>query len=471
MKIPITGQTYQTRSRNVNYQEAINCYLEEDPTSGTVMYGTPGLTLFATVGGGPIRGMRVHNGSLYVVSGGKLYEIAPGGGSVILGSLSTETGPVSMTNNINELVIADGVKGYAYNTSTLTYTSDIAVSDADYPNGSFVEFVDGYIIVDDPDNDGRFYVSNSYNALVWDTNDFATAERDPDKLKAIIVNHRNIYLIGEKTTEVWYNSGNASFPFEPIPGSFLETGIVAPYSAAKVDEVTVWLSANEKGHGEVIAVSGNQKKRISNFAIEQEINSYSVISDAEAFAYQQAGHTFYVITFPTADRTWVYDFTTNAWHRRKSYGIGRSRVSCSAYFNGKVMVGDYDSGKIYYYDLDTYTENGETIERVRTTQKMEAESDNPLVWRSLKLNMETGVGDATTTDPLVMLSWSDDGGHTWSNEHFRSLGAQGEYYKDVIYRNLGRSNSRIYRIKVTDPVKFVLLGGYAEADPAIRSYA
>jgi hypothetical protein len=72
------------------------------------------------------------------------------------------------------------------------------------------------------------------------------------------------------------------------------------------------------------------------------------------------------------------------------------------------------------------------------------------------------------TDPRVMLRWSDDGGHTWSNEHWASMGKIGEYGKRVIWRRLGMTTKlrdRVYEISGSDPVKIAIMGAELSATP------
>jgi hypothetical protein len=68
---------------------------------------------------------------------------------------------------------------------------------------------------------------------------------------------------------------------------------------------------------------------------------------------------------------------------------------------------------------------------------------------------------ATAIDPQVMLRWSDDGGHTWSNEHWRSMGKTGAYGTRVLWRRLGMTlklRDRVYEVSGTDQTKIAIMG-------------
>jgi hypothetical protein len=132
--------------------------------------------------------------------------------------------------------------------------------------------------------------------------DFASAEGAPDLLISLIVDHREVWLFGETSTEVFFNSGNADFPLERIQGAFIQQGCAAKNTPARFGGSVVWLTANEQGQGMVVKAQGYQPVRISTHAVEYAINQYASIDDAIGFSYQCEGHSFYVLTFPTAQR-------------------------------------------------------------------------------------------------------------------------------------------------------------------------
>lgn len=209
-------------------------------------------------------------------------------------------------------------------------------------------------------------------------------------------------------------------------------------------------------------------QRISTHVIEQKISSYAAPENATAFGYEWNGHFFYVLNFTEA--TWVYDLSTGVWHERAYTNSGtleRHRAEAHAYDSGNDshVVGDYESGEIYKFDDSTYDDDGDVITRLRTCPHISSTLEQ-IVCDKLQLDMETGVGlvSGQGSDPQVMLDWSDDGGHTWSDEAWTSAGGQaggiGEYSTRVIWRRLGRFRDRIFRFKITDPVKVVLIDAW-----------
>ena len=481
MKIPFTGQTSKAYSRSVNGQETVNWYPAKtgDGKHELVLYPTPGLKSFASIGTGPFRGAIETSSGTFIVTGNEVYKLVDPTGGVLVGTIGTTTGHVSMAFNPTTLVIVDGSEGYYVTLATAAAVTQITTTNFPGNGGmggaslapTHIVFVDGYFLVNDPGFAGRFQVSPSYftGTEAWDNSLFATAERSPDILKAISVNHRTVYLHGANTTEPWYNSGSSPMPFTPIASALLEVGMEAAFSVTKHEQQTVWLAkSGSEGGIQVIAATGPQVTVISTPDLEYQFSTYTITSDAEGWCYQQSGHAFYVLTFPTQDITWVYDFSVGAWHNRASYGLGRWRATKHAMLNNKHIVGDYNSGAVYTLDHDTYTDNGDPIVRTRITQHIHDDNDGWLFFSKVYLEFEHGVGDNTTTNPLVSLQWSDDHGNTWANELFRSLGAIGNYKTCAYFNQLGRSKDRVFKIIVSDPVKAVFLGGYAEVRSSER---
>jgi hypothetical protein len=242
----------------------------------------------------------------------------------------------------------------------------------------------------------------------------------------------------------------------------MHIGCGAAASLVSMPEGIAWLDNFYR----VVLCAGYAPAQISTPAIEYAFQGYATKSDAIAYSYKQEGHTFYVITFPTESRTWAYDLTTGFWHTRVSgTGSGRHRGNCFAYFNGKNLVGDWQNGNIYELDLDTYTDvGGAYIVAKRACQAIHS-GKNRMFHHVLELDMETGVGLVTGhgSDPQVCLDWSNDGGHTWSNEHWTTMGAIGTYTTRARWSKLGSARQRVYRVTIDDPVKRVIIGAYLDA--------
>jgi hypothetical protein len=405
MKTPLLGASYVARSVNAADNRMVNLFPEVVPEGGKEkgwLQRAPGMSLRTRIGTGPIRGLWAFGEFLYAVSGTKLYRLTTAFSALELGDVSG-TGPVSVTDNGTQMFIAAGGAGYVYNATTNVFAQ---VTDPDFPGALQVDYLDGYFVFIEP-NSQRVWVTELLDGLSVDPLDFASAEGNPDGLVALIVDHREVWLFGTQSVEVWVNSGNVDFPLERLNGAFNEVGCAATFSVAKLDNGVFWLGADDRGRGIVYRANGYTAVRISTHAVEWHIQSYGDISDAIAYSYQQDGHTFYVLTFPSADRTWVYDVATNAWHERAGFENGvlyRHRSNCQTAFNSEVLVGDYEDGRIYALDLDTYEDDDQPQKWLRSWRALPtgANTLNRTAQHQLQLDCEAGVG-LNGIDTMVVL--------------------------------------------------------------------
>jgi len=473
MKTPILGSSYVARSVNAADSRMVNLFPEIVPEGGkepAFLNRAPGLRLLATVGSGPIRGLWTYGGSAYVVSGIKLYKIDANYTATFLGLVSG-AGPVSMADNGTQLFIACNGPSYIYNASTNVF---VQISDPDFPGAVCVAYLDGYFVFNEP-NSQKVWVTSLLDGSAVDPLDFASVEGSPDNLVSLIVDHREVWLFGTNSVEVWYDAGNADFPLARLQGAFNEIGCAAAYSVAKLDNALFWLGSDARGSGIVYRANGYTGQRVSTHAVEFAIQNYGDISDAVGYTYQQEGHAFYVLIFPSANTTWVYDVSTQAWHERAGFSNGsftRHRSNCQLNFNNEIIVGDYENGNLYAFDLNVYADNGAVQKFLRSWRALPPGQNNlkRTAQHSLQLDCESGVGLVTGQgeDPQVSLRWSDDGGHTWSNYHTKSIGKIGEYGRRVFWRRLGMTTKlrdRVYEISGTDPTKMVIMGAELILDP------
>ena len=499
MKTPILGSTYVARSVNAADARMVNLFPEIIPEGGkepAFLQRTPGLRLLTTVGTGPIRGEWAYGNYGYVVSGSELYKIDNEYNATLLGSVFG-SGPVSMADNGTQLFIAANGPSYIYNNKTNVFGQ---INDPDFPGAITVGYLDGYFVFNEP-NSQKIWVTSLLDGTSIDPLDFASAEGSPDGVVGIIVDHREVWVFGTNSVEVWYDTGATDFPLQRIQGAFNEIGCAATYSIAKMDNGLFWLGKDARGQGIVYRANGYTGTRISTHAVEWHIQQYDGLENTIGYTYQQDGHSFYVLVFPSANTTWVYDVATQVWHERAGWNNGkftRHRGNCQMFFNNQVTIGDYQNGNVYAFDLDDFSDNGSIQKWLRTWRALPTGQNNlrRTAQHSLQIDLESGVGlngttvsetiylqtesgdylitesgdylidDEQTTivqgaDPQLMLRWSDDGGHTWSNEHWAPVGKIGQYYRRVFFRRLGMTlklRDRVYELSMTDPVKTAIMG-------------
>jgi len=426
------------------------------------VYGTtPATYTVATVSAGVVTGLTLTNAGSYTSQPTNDVSTSSSGAGTGLkltltfgtGSGGTGTYPISASQTVTSRTM------YALNFTTLPST------DGAFSGGNTVDIVDNYFVYNRP-NSQQWAASNPLSPITPALS-FSSKDGSPDNLVSLIVDHREVYLLGEQSSEVWVDVGSFPFPFQRIPGTSTQHGIAAKFSVSRLGNSFAYVSRNNRGQAQIMMMNGYVPTRISTHAVEQTLlNQY--IDDAISWTYQQEGHECYVVSFPTLDLTWVYDISTTMWHKWLSIDTTntyhRHRGNCSAVFNGKVYVGDFDNGIIYLLDPNNYTDNGGEIRRLRRAPHIVTDLQREYL-EELQIQFQPGVGNQSDPGqiPQAMLRWSNDGGSTWSNEHWTSIGAVGLYKNRAIWRRLGWARDRVFEVVVTDPVNAVIISSNLKA--------
>jgi hypothetical protein len=469
MKFPnFIGGSYRSKSKIADDSVTMNLYPEilESPgaKSPVVLYSTPGFETFATATENPVRGLWFEDDRSLTAIGGVLYEVLEDATLTSRGNVANDNLPATFSTNGDggaQVFVTAGDVGYVFDLSLNTLTS--VLSDVTF--GGFLS--SRFLALDAATSTMK--ISDQLDGTAWDPTQVVQRTIGSDKWISMIVNNREIWLFGSRTSEVWYDAGTSPFPFAPVPGAYIQHGIKAPYSTARLANSVVWFGSNESGAGVVYRSNGYSAERISDHAMEAEVQQYNVTEDAKAWTYEQNGHAFYVLTFPTADKTWVFDTSTNLWHNRDYWDVDTAtskayRGMWHAFAFGKHLVGDLLLGILYELKEDVYTDvGGAAIRRFRRGPHI-AQEQLLITHSFFQLDMEVGVGLSTGqgSDPQVMLRWSNDGGWTWSNEHWQSAGKIGKYKTRVSWHRLGSARDRVYEIAVTDPVPWKFIDAHIE---------
>jgi hypothetical protein len=457
-QLDIFGGYYESQSTPLSHQNCINwipTVTEREGLSANSLMTASGLTQFATAGTSANRGAQVMSGVPYYVNGANLYSVSSAGAATSLGAISG-SGRVSMANNGGKLcVVVPGGTAYVYDGSTLS-----TITDPDYRLSDTVVFKDGYFVF--TASDGTvFFNSNLNDPSDIDPLDFGTAEINPDKIVAAHVNHNELFILGEETIEIFQNVGGAGFPFQRVQGGNIQKGCYAKFTPVEFDNTFMFVGGGLNEKAGIWRVASSQSAvKVSTDAIDHAIQKFTLDEIAAAFSYTFtingqfiACFTFESTVIPSV--TFCYNATSQRWFQMQT-GIDDNRWSVNSVVNayGKLLVGHYKDGRIGYID-DVYTEYGETIYRERTTRPFIINGDSEY-WPEIELTIESGVGLTTGqgSDPQIRMSFSDNGGRTFSAEQSRSFGKIGEWKKRAIWRRNGRVDSyRILRFTMTDPVK------------------
>jgi hypothetical protein len=372
-----------------------------------------------------------------------------------------------MSDNGLQLIVVDGAAGYI-----LTFSNGIfaPITSPAFYSSNKVVFTDTYFVLVRPNSD-QIYQSDSYDGFTYGALDFTTADANPDKTVTSVRYRNQLAVFGERSTAFYQDAGSKNFAFDRINGSLIEHGCAAPLSPAKDGDTLVWLGEDEYGNGVVYKTVGYQASRASNYGVELAIQGYGDISNATGFMFQTRGHTFYVLSFPSANTSWVMDVGLGTWYEWKSTKADGSQGPWRAWQHvwafGKHLVGDFENGKIYSLGFSSRTDDGAVIQRRR---RLPPVSNNlkRLIHSKFQLDCRTGVGTDGTNQgqqPTVMLRYSDDGGQSWSSEKWAQLGRIGQTQARAIWRMLGQSRNRVYEVTVTDPVDVAIMGADLDATP------
>jgi len=466
------GLGTQSKSSNFTAAKRLNCYYDLQKTgdkANVVAYGTPGLTEFMQISESKISGIHYVEKSdrLFIVQGQILYRVKNDGTYAVRGTLNEVPGSyVGMANNGTQVAIFDGIYAYIWDINASTFT-DITASlpwvttpGTDLA-GNSVTFLDGRLIARRPGT-GQFYMSGLYDGLTWGALDFATAENLPDQLVDVMADKGNLALIGSLSVEIWANVGDPVFPYQRINATPTDGGCAARWSLQKCKSSITGLFRNKAGALSVCILDGYQLIPISDFDMDYIINGYSSTSDAVGYSYVLNGRQFYQISFPTEQKTWLYDFESQCWSQLKSQYSERHYGDIGTSYNQMLFVTDYRNGKLYTLDVNNYTDNGDRIEREIIGTHLSVPSMNYSIINRLRVDCETGTG-SPTLNPQLMLSISRDYGHNFGNEMWQNMGKSGEYTKRCEWRRLGKARDWVFKLRMTDNAKFAIIGAVAEA--------
>ena len=507
-RLPLLGGAYEAQSIIANAQRCINLYPEINQKDAPVLvthYPTPGKTQ-VTAGYGVGRGQfTASDGTAYGVSGNTLYWFNAAGALVVLGTISALQTPVRWIDNSIELLVVDGTADGAW----IIHLATKVMTRKNLFGTTLGAYLDTFAIVN-VIGTKEFSVSEP-NSYIF-PGDIGQKTAAPDMLTGVVSVRRELWLLGVKSSEIWTTVPDADFPFQIIPGAFIEYGCAAPYSIATADVSIFWLGQNEEGQGLVLRGKGYEVLKISTHALDDTLQSFSTLLDAQAFTYQENGHIFYVLNFPSADQTWAYDESTGAWHQRawmdQDGQLHRDRLCSIITAYGKRWGQDWETGMLYEVGVGISTDNGMPILRLRSFPHLPTISigggatlsldGKRLKYHKFMADMEVGTEEETSLPegelntaallqetayeilqdpnnysilidnsgfngipgPRVLLRWSNTRGASWQGSLSQSLGSAGQYNTQPAWQRLGMARDRIWELSWVTRGKTALNGAW-----------
>lgn len=402
--------------------------------------------------------------------------------SLIVGSVITSaSGFIPAGTTITDISVVSGsltisqpaTGTNASDTLTVTLSGYDKIRDPNFLGSDRVDFIDGWLLFNQPGTQNIYTTAPVPYTLIFQGAFFAKNDSGSDNVVTHMAHNREWWVIGERHSEVWDDTGvSPNFAFSRIPGVAPQIGCAAPQSIARLGDSLCWLAKSERGENVVVRTNQYSFESISNHAVEHSITGFPLVSDAVGFVYEDEGHLFYQLTFPTADFTWVYDLTSSIksgvpqWHQRASFDTTtgtyhRDRANCFVNFQDLRLVGDYQTGQIHQLSRKFYTDAGNVLKSVRRAPHIWSRTDRKrLFYASLQVEFSPGVGlsSGQGSNPQVMLRQSNDSGQTWGSERWTTVGAIGETKNRAIWRRLGQSRDTVFEVSFTDPVNRDIVG-------------
>jgi hypothetical protein len=472
------GGSYESQAVTADAEKTVNWYPERMESPGAaarmVLYCTPGVEEIVAAATGPGRAHFYMDGREFAVIGTTFYEIGQFGSLTSRGTVALDSNPATICSNGDgggQLFITSGGNGYCYNLSTNTLTQIAALNGIATMGGQ----LDGYFLVLDS-SASKFYISALLNGLSWTTGtDFAQRNTAPDPWIGMQINGPYVWLFGEQTSEVWYDSGASPFPFARHPSGLIHYGIAAPFASAVANGSLVWLGASKIGDGQVLRANGFAPETISTYPLQYALNGYATISDAVAEAYNDFGHTFFLLNFPSQNVTHAWDAETLLWADRGTWIAEDNRFVAWRPRWGVVAFGEHrtldaSTGSVYRfnYAAGALDVDDREIRRLRRAPAL-VQENRRISYPGFEVMLESGLGTATGqgADPQMMMRFSDDGGRTWSTEQMRSAGKTGEFSRRVRWERCGEGRQRVFEVSCSDPIPWRLMGANLTPDPTV----
>lgn len=494
-QLPLTQGAYVARSIIANAQRCYNLFPESNTPDAPfpfTFYQRPGLRALSQAPNmGRARGLyTASRGDLFAAFSNMLYWIDSGWTFHSICEISDTLSPVTMIDNGGSLIVATGEPDVGYLIDIPTkLVQDLPEN---FLGATGAGYVDGFLVFSQPQS--KNFYSSLLNVIEFDAFYIAAKTGRPDLLQTLIIVHREIWLIGTKTTEVWFNAGAPQFPFAEQQGVFIEHGTIAPYSVMSHGLVVFFISQDKDGRAIVVMITAYEAKRVSTYAIETEFSKYSRLDDAVGQIYQMEGHVYYILHFPTADKTWVFDMMEGLWHEEgwndADGNEHRSRACSIAYAYGRHVAADWQNGILYDMSLDIYDDNRAPIVCRRGFPHLNKDSRR-VSYSGFIAEMQVGtilggvqyvdefafsngfssgfdIREPDTLyvdDPKISLRYSDDRGASWSNPIEQTIGATGKYLTSIQFNRLGMARDRVFELFWALPCKTALNGANIDVVP------
>lgn len=479
----LCGAFNTLQAQGADIQALVNLYPEIVDSgagrAGTKVYlvGTQGLQTKWTLPMGPSRAEATlpfsfpTDDRVFTVSGTHLYELTKVGGYADRGFVNSDGYAAFIVTNGIQLAVASAEGLYILDLADNTLTGPILDSEGDQVKPITLAYMNGYMLYTQASS-RKIHFSAPFDALLWDPLDFFVADAEPENVLSLITSHNELWVVGDTTAQPYTPTGDANDPFQPVQSGIVMQGLASITTMIAMDN-SIFFVGKDHEHGGPVCwrTAGYTVKRVSNTAIENVFSKYpkDALTTGQGFGFVDKGHPVWQLSFrdPSVDETWRYDASLPpelAWYQVGEWDpvAGRFRAhkaTTHTYGFGRHIVGSGSTdGKVYDMSSDFLDDDGVIVRRVRRTPHLAVE-DLTLFFEKLEVVVEAGLA-ADGTDPQIMIRWSDDGGQTWGNEEWLSMGKTGQFRWRLMLRRLGRSRDRVFELVFTEQTWIRIIDGY-----------
>ena len=466
---PLVKQTYQERSPEMDNRKVVNYYIsyDQDGTKPMMFNPTAGYVIkyILNLSTNSVRALYSDQNSAYsyalAFASNVVYLLSNSTRSIPVGEITTSGGFIGVTSSTSQVLFVDGAFGYVYDIAAQTITR---ITDDNFPiNPLDAVFFNGYFVALEGQSN-QWFVSDAGSALTWPDQNGVVFNAKADTLQGCAAVSNSLFIFGNYTTEVWYPQAQGTFPFSYNSNLLFEYGCIATGSIAEGQGVLIWLAGDKNGVGSVYMTLGTQPEKISTQAIDLAIRGFSRVDDAIGFIYKEAGHIFYQLTFPTANKTLLVDITpTNGdktWVYLEQKDGDRHIANCHTYFNKQHLIGSYETASLYTLSSLILTNNGEIVRRSVQGATYESQTYVRSIFHKFEVNFQGGIGNINQPgeEPRAFLSVSLDEGSTFGHQRPAMLAKTGQYKYRTEWFGCGMGRSFTPRVDVYSAVPCYLLG-------------
>lgn len=352
-----------------------------------------------------------------------------------MGVTGTGVAPSAKVTNVAGTTVTVDIPHVSAVSGTITFTDNgssgvLTPNLCSFPAGPYVAgavFLNNYIYIGTATN--RIYNSNLGDPTSWSALNYITFEQTTDTLVGIVKHLNYLVAMGKSSLQLFYDTANAvGSPLSVAQSYTTEVGCANGDSIVASNNTVLWIGTSKTHGRSVYLMDGVSPVKISTDNVDRHLEADNM-SKVSAYCYKFNGHTLYVLTLHSINETLVFDLDEKIWYTWTQYAMASNdqpnpgtfvesyfRPSFYAEVNTTPYVLDDDTARLYYFDVDTYQDNGQPIYCRTVTDIM----DNGVTKRKFYGRLEI-IGDKVAG--TMQIRHTGDDYNSWSSYRSVNLNA------------------------------------------------